>query len=149
MFHIGITINTHTRTYTHGNFSFKTLKGAAHATANINYKSNDFIFNALTERYKFIPNHNFKQHTYPFICNQRGSLPPYIWTMEKGFNGILVIWQRRHLQYGRKWDGSMGQEKARAALKVKPWEVAAEMRTTSIPTATSTVSEETSPASTA
>lgn len=69
--------------------------------------------------------------------------------MEKGFNGILVIWQRRHLQYGRKWDGSMGQEKARAALKVKPWEVAAEMRTTPIPTATSTVSEETSPASTA
>lgn len=56
MFHIGITINTHAQTYKHGNFSFEPLKGAAHVTVTINYNSNDFIFNTLTEKYNFIPN---------------------------------------------------------------------------------------------
>lgn len=53
------------------------------------------------------------------LVTKHGSLPPYVTAMENGFGGILVIWQRRRLQGGRKWDGSVGHQKAGAALKAK------------------------------
>lgn len=80
MFHIGITINIHTQTYTHGNFSFEPLKGAAHATVNITYKRNDFISNTLTERYNLISSceghtTTLKNTSPPPLVNNMGLYP--------------------------------------------------------------------------
>lgn len=55
MFHIGIThkfihTNTHMET-----FHLDHLRVLHMPQVNINYKSNDFIFNTLTERYNLIP----------------------------------------------------------------------------------------------